>query len=48
MDPGKEKKHEKSGKSKGDKSKNKNKGDKTDPRVSFLKKVNLAKVTYDY
>ena len=42
MDPGKEKKHEKSGKSKGDKSKNKNKGDKTDPRASFLKKVNLA------
>ena len=23
-------------------------GDKNDPRVSFLKKVNLAKITYDY
>ena len=23
-------------------------GDKNDPRVSFLKKVNLEKITYDY
>ena len=23
-------------------------GDKNDPRVSFLKKINLAKITYDY
>ena len=23
-------------------------GDKNEPRVSFLKKVNLAKITYDY
>jgi len=49
MDKDSSKKHEKKSGTKGEKSKNSShKSQKNDPKANFLKRINLAKITYDY